>query len=534
MNHRRAGRRAFRLPWNVALGPHPSIWERYNLGSDRHSRRSGEQSRLASPARPNRFRLALEEAGGLFARFGQFLSGRSDLLPAGYLGPLRNIRAARQEALAPSFLPELRGKLEAVEWLRSFPCSEVYAATRNDQPVVIEIFPLEEPQNEAGFPKRSWLELERQIALLKASPEAAVAQPLVLEQFREWMDFQADVARKRAILRGVQEVPLPCVTRFPRLAPELQSTRCLATTRLQGRPLADALGSAEEDGRVAQNAIDLWTESWLEQPLLLSMVDSTALPENYLLLPGGGLGLESVPALIPVPVEWHHELLQYLASAVAGNAHRALQMLARICSSDNPYASERQLLERLSALQPELRIHETAPESVVALENYWRALGQTSLRPPLFLQLFHRNLAVLGQSATGEAAARDVVSESLWPVLARILQFRVGELLAAEKGTELLASSALLMLSGMRQMTVTLEQLRDNDLALEIETQPAEEQDRARNRRVSAIIHSGFGLVLFLISLQVAQRTTGAIQITATVAAALCAAAVCILVARIE
>jgi hypothetical protein len=302
---------------------------------------------------------------------------------------------------------------------------------------------------------------------------------------------------------------------------------------MAGMALGTALASSAEEGRFAARALDLWTESWLEQPLLLSLLDSTATAENYVLLADGGLGLETIPALCPVPVEWHHELLQYLASAVAGNSARALQMLARICGNE-AYATERVLQEQLSALQPELRIERTTAESVAAVENYWRALSRTSLQPPLFLQLFHRNLALLAQAPAKQTGARDVVSEAMWPVLARILQFRVGELLATEKGIELVGESTLLMLSGLRQMIVTLEQVRDNDLALEIDSQPAEDQGHRRNRRTAGIIRSAFGLVLFLFSLRVAESSTGAVALAATAAAAASAAAVCILVSRID
>src|SRR5436190_1473642 len=48
---------------------------------------SGEES---SPAA--RFRAALEEVGGLYAAFGQFLSWRADLLRTDFLGRLRHIR----------------------------------------------------------------------------------------------------------------------------------------------------------------------------------------------------------------------------------------------------------------------------------------------------------------------------------------------------------------------------------------------------------------------------------------------------------
>src|SRR5258708_3222898 len=98
---------------------------------------------------------------------------------------------------------------------------------------------------------------------------------------------------------------------------------------------------------------------------------------------------------VPVPAEWHNELLQYVGSSMAGNTPRALRMLRHISSSGDSYAEEQQLLSQLSSLRPELKINAITPESVTAMENYWRALAGTRLNPPLFLQLFHRNLTLL-------------------------------------------------------------------------------------------------------------------------------------------
>ncbi|MBI3934229.1 MAG: hypothetical protein HY316_06025 [Acidobacteria bacterium] len=504
-----------------------SPWDKYGLTASAATRKSAaSQGRTPSLPRPNRFRLALEESGGLFTLFGQFLSGRADLLPGPYLALLRTVRIQREEMTSPSSLPEIRDRIVQAEWVRSAPCSEVYAATFQDRPIMAEVFLPEA----GGYTNSDFHGLERQLSLLKNSPEASVATPAVLEQFREWLAFQADVDRKRGMLRNLADIPFPCVSRFPRVIPDLQSTRCLVYERMEGSPLPEALEDAARSG----HALDLWAECLLEQSLLLSFLDADAQPSNYLLLPDGGVGFRTLPALVPVPVEWHGELLQYLTSAIAGNSHRAMQMLSRICAGANPYAVERMLLERLSALQPELRIQSVAPASVVTLQNYWRALGQTSLKPPLFLHLFQRNLSVLGQAAPPQTPQSDVISESLWPVLGRLLQFRIGDVLSSDKSQEWLANSGLFLLTAVRQVAVLLEHVRDNDLALEIESSPEDGRERRRNRRVASVIHSGIGLVLFLFSLRMAQQSSGSLQMAATTAAALCAVAVFILVARID
>ncbi|MBI2820368.1 MAG: hypothetical protein HYX73_10345, partial [Acidobacteria bacterium] len=319
----------------LQLAPVPSVWDKYGLTplpSAAAKKSRDAQGRYASLPRPHRFRLALQEAGGLFTLFGQFLSGRADLLPGPHLAQLRTVRIDRQSLVPPSSLPEIRDRIVQAEWVRNAPCSEIYAASYQDRQIMVEVF-----LADGGYSDNELQEMERQVRLLKNSSEGAVAKPLVLEQFREWLKFQADVERKREMLRHLQEIPFPCVLRFPRLVPDLQSTRCLVYERMEGSPLAEAL----EDTAGSAKALDLWAEVLLEQSLLLSLLDADAQPSNYLLLHDGGAGFRTLPAMVPVPVEWHNELLQYLTSAIAGNSYRAMQMVSRICAGANPYGVEK-------------------------------------------------------------------------------------------------------------------------------------------------------------------------------------------------
>ena len=116
---------------------------------------------------------------------------------------------------------------------------------------------------------------------MEDGPESAVAGNDALDQFRDWLAWQSDIERKRALLKNLASVPFSTTTQFPRLVDDLQSDRCLVYQRQQGEPLAERLRSEKS----AQAALDLWTESLLEQSLLLSLMDSEARPENYLLLP---------------------------------------------------------------------------------------------------------------------------------------------------------------------------------------------------------------------------------------------------------
>ena len=519
----------------------PVPWGKYGLLAHRFQTADAGEARFASLPRPNRFRLALEEAGGLYVWFGQFLSGRVDLLPSTYTSQLRHLRAPKGSGeTPPSSVPELAGRFTEAELLRVTPASEVYAATGPDGPVVLEIFGSREAgerrsQGNGGrvrvpFSEPDWASFSRQMRLLIDSEESSAVQPPVLERFREWLLLHADMERKRVILRNLQDIPIRCVSRFPRLLADVPSVRCLAYERMEGLPLVAAGGAfASESG------LHLWAEGLLEQSLLLSLVDAEAQPENYLVLPEGGLGFRTLPALVSVPVEWHYELLQYVASASASNTARALQMLSRMSGSGSPYGTEQLLFEKLSSLQPELKINVVAPESVAALENYWRAMARTEQRLPAFLDYFHRNLSVLGQSSETAGLSSDVVSDAMWPALGRVLQFRIGDILSTERGQDWLASSGLLMMSAVRQLTVSLEQVRDNDLALILDRQESEAANGSGNRRIASVVGSGVSLVSFLFFLQLVSRSSGgAPSLLALLAAIGSAVALSMFVSRIE
>ena len=517
------------IPQGVAgQGSSAPSWEKYGLLSRPFRKGAGGDPRYASLPRPNRFRLALEEAGGLFPALGQFLAGRADVLPRPYLHQLLSTQIRRDSPPPPTLVPGIPDRVSNWKLLRQAPCSDVYAGTYRDRPIVVEFF---HPQTNQ-LTGKSWNQFRARLRLLQDTAEASVAHPEVLEHFRDWLRLQADVERKRGILKNLQEIPEHCVTRFPRPLEEWNLATSLAYERMEGVPFREAFGP---EATAAPDNLRRLTEALLEQALLLSLVVAEPQPESFLWLPDGHLGFRDLPALATVPVEWHYELLQYTASATAGSSHRAIQMLSRMCSSPNPYAAEQQLLQKLSSLQPELKINVTTPESVAALENYWRALAASSLRTPLFLELFHRNLTVVGQHSESLAAAPDVVLEALWPVLGRIVRFRLGEMLSTEKGREWLVGSGLLLLTGLRQAAITLEQVRDNDLGLLLEREAADSGEDHRNRRVASLIHVGLLLTVVLFSLAVAHSSaSSSLRWGGSLAALFSAVVLCILVARIK
>ncbi len=505
-----------------------AVWDKYGLVSPGLlSGRAGDP-RYSSLPRALRFRLSLEERGGLFALFGHFLTGRADLLPSPHLRQLRKIQIKRDVGSRPEPDLEVTSRTVNLRPIASSPGTEIYSGTFRDEPVVVEHY----LGNDSTFGPSSWKGFIREIRVLDGEIESKVAQHHNLDHFEEWLRLSRDIGRKRSILENLISIPKGCITRFPRLVPELQTDTCLAYSGIEtGSPALEL----DFDTPDVEKRLQQLVEGLLEQSLLISLVDSDMRLDAY---PSNGedsLGFRRLPTFAPVPVEWHYELLQYMASTIAGQSPRALHMLSRICSAHSPYAGEQRLMRELSGLQPELKVNLVTPESVTALENYWRTLANTNLRPPLFLELFHRQWTLLGQYNGEVAPAADVIAESLWPVLARILRFRFSELLSLEKGREWAANSGLMLLTAARQVGILLEQVRDNDLAIVTDHQEFESSEARLNRRTMSLVRSTIALAVFLLAVYFSSHAAaGILKLAAGAAAIVSAAVLALFVARIE
>ena len=505
-------------------------WEKYGLLSAGWFRSRAAEPRYAKLPRTARFRLALEEAGGLFPSFALFLAGRADLLPSPYLHEIRKIRLSQKISPAPTLDRELARRISGVAAIRATPGFDAFRAVYQNRSIIVEVY----RSDSNPIPEKTWEDFRKKVRKLDDGPEAVIWATPVLEQFREWLQIQADVERKRKMLGNLQDFQSHSVSRFPRLIPELQQPTCLVYEAMEGVPLDREL---LPNSGTAAKSLQILAESILEQALLLSLIDTEARLENLLVLPDGGLGFRVLPAWVPVPVESQYELVQYLATAVAGNTPRALQMLCRISRGRNAYQGEQELLSRLSSLQPELKINVTTPESVTVLENYWRALAGAPLHPPLFLHLFHRNLTLLGQYNESVAPATDVIAESLWPVLAGLVRFRLGRLFSTEKSREWIVSSALLFLTTARQAALALEHLREDysELTAVLERKDSDLREATLKQRTTSVIHSAVGLAMFLFFFQLARSQAGGPwPFLSRAAAAISAVILTILVARIK
>src|SRR6266404_6556044 len=115
-------------------------WEKYGLVTHRWFTLRTETAAYSDLPRAARFRLALEEAGGLFPVFGRFLAGRADLLPSVYLHELRNIQLPEAIPSPAALGDDLAKRLSGVVPLRCTPGADIFEAVYERRLVVIEIY----------------------------------------------------------------------------------------------------------------------------------------------------------------------------------------------------------------------------------------------------------------------------------------------------------------------------------------------------------------------------------------------------------
>jgi len=498
------------------------IWRKHGLTVPRLL--EGRQYALAGPeSRAAAFREALEESGGLFAAFGRFLAGRLDLLSGQHLLELAKIGSPHLYSSRLDSHPEIKKALSDVKPVDHSLFASRYQGRYQGQVVIVELFP---PPGDS-LEDASWSTFLSGVRELEGSLEGPVAQPGVLEDFHGWLEVHQDCERKRRMLTELQSLPTGCVCRFPAPVESLQSERVLTYHALPGRPLRPQVEPLDETHR--EKALSPFFEAALEQLLLLSTIPAEWEPDHLLLTGEGGVGFRLCPALYPVPPDRNFEVLQYLASTLAGDSGRALGMLLRMVRQFNSSLSERALWDQLSSAQLDLQVEDSIPDSVLALGGQWRALARTGSGAPLFLHLFHRSMVQLGQMNQAWIPQSDLISGSMWAVTGRTLRFHLEKTLSISSARHWMLGSTLLFLGSARQLAVTLEQIREKDLSVTVT--PHQRSTPRGNSRIFRILGIWVAAALFLLTIRWALIDPG-IALPASLAAAAAGIVMYFLIAR--
>jgi hypothetical protein len=458
-----------------------------------------------------RFRNALEELGGLFAAFAQFLCWRADLLSTDYLGRLRQLKITVAPIPMSDVTRTISTELGADEnamalaqglesrlcWNTLARCA--YHAQYRGRAIAVQV--ARDPIPDSAFES-----FEAEVRLIEDERLTEAMRPAVLASFREWMRLSDSPARERSYLGALDSVREKTLVQYPVLIPEISTEKLLCFEWVEGETLASCIakGSPQAVARVA--------ECVLEQCCSTAAIDGDFDLEAMVLTGSGRLALRRANRLIAVPPASTNNCLKYISAVLASNAPAAAQMLVKLASSRPIMSLEQQLLDALSSLEPELKINVQFPPSAAIFEGNWRALKRTGVEEPLFLDILHRNLIAVGywnaEAAAPPLPAADFIAEAQWPVLGRILRTRLGEMASRETASDWFIGSGLVFFEAMRQVNRLAEGLRENDISLGVDLQNGQDAEKAHKRIRSGIL-IGMLFVAFVACLRFAVSSEG-------------------------
>jgi predicted unusual protein kinase regulating ubiquinone biosynthesis (AarF/ABC1/UbiB family)/nucleotide-binding universal stress UspA family protein len=224
-----------------------AVLAKYGLGNRLSHDREGETS---EDARARRFRDALEELGPTFAKLGQILSTRPDLLPAAFVRELSNLQDQVTPLTEQEVVAVMEGELR-VPWEDVFASIEPQpmaagtiaqvhrAVLVGGERVVIKV---QRPTAEHEILQD--LGLLEQLAAKAAGRKAfteVVDVPAIIghlsSSLRRELDFRheaANLERMRSVLAPFDRLEVPL------LYSELTSARLLVMQEVQGIPVTDA------------------------------------------------------------------------------------------------------------------------------------------------------------------------------------------------------------------------------------------------------------------------------------------------------
>lgn len=488
----------------------------------------------ATLSKPARFRDALEEMGGLYAAFGQFLCWRADVLPTEYIERLRQIRvkvapigAAAAAQILSSELGEAGSVL--VQRMETEPCWNTlarcaYRSEYQGRKIVLQI--ARDP-----IPDEAFKSFEKGLRLIHDDKLEEAFRPRVLKSFREWMRLTDSPERERSYLDALALVRDRTIAIYPTVIPDISRGKILCMEWIEGEPIAGLIvhGSTEAVERVAEYALD--------QVCSVAAADGDFDPESFVLTPKGKLALRRANRLVAVPPSATQICLKYISAVLSSNAPSAAQMLVKLSYGRSNMDLESRLLDALSNIEPELKVNLQFPPSAKIFEGNWRALTRTGANKPLFLDVMHRNLVATGYWNAHVAAAPlppvDLISQAHWPVMSRILRSGLGNMLKSETISDWFIGSGLLFFEALRTVNSLTEGLRENDLSLGVDLQHEEDSSRLHHRiRLGILI--GMLLAVFLASLRFAVSPQGTWSVALSAVAAVAGFALFWFVSRFD
>jgi ubiquinone biosynthesis protein len=316
--------------WEVAR-----IARRHGLAGPRLASRAA----LSSADGGLRLRRFLEDCGGMFVKFGQIASTRSDLLPAPVVAELADLQANVKPVPTPLIVERVEHELGAPldEVFAEFDDEPLAAASigqthlarlRDGEPVVVKV---RRPGIEVGVARDSavlrWASrtAARRSAAVRALGLAPLAEELVRSIDGE-LSYLAEAAGARALESATTE---PGV-RIPHVVTDLSTDAVLVLQRIHGRPVSD-VAAVDATGVPRAELAGRLLATFMTQVMAAGVFHADPHPGNVLVDADGTLWLidfGAVGIIDPVTMEALQLMAAGMATGQPGLIVRALRPLA--------------------------------------------------------------------------------------------------------------------------------------------------------------------------------------------------------------
>jgi len=333
------------------------------------------------------------------------------------------------------------------------------------------------------------------ILALSAPELAHVKRVEIIHQFTEWLRAAETVGNEQEFLEAIGKYGLNIGTVYPIPVPYLCTDQILIW------PAIDGVSAAALVAKGDQEICSMVSGAVLEQFCVLGIVEGDLRLESMVVTPEGKLAFRRLSRATATPPGLTAAALEYVAATIARNAALSTRALLRLAISYESPLLERHLVQKLSAVDPELKIERWFPPSVETFEANWRAVTRLEVPRSLFLDCLHRNLVAIGywigDSVRAGANPQDAIADAQWPVVGRMLRSRVAELMSPDTAAQWAASGGLLALGVMKEASRIAAEVRDNRLSMGFDI--TRRQDRLESTRPRWLLP--FGLLLLSVFL---------------------------------
>lgn len=442
----------------------------------------------------------------MYLAFARFLLWRADLLPAEFLNALRELGEfppVPRDTVVALLQRELGDAGEELIWqmedkpVWSTLSRTAYLSWHRGQIVVVQV--AREPVSDTAL-----RDFEAGIAALGHPDLRHLTSPRILRDFRQWLRNGESMERERSYLEVLGRSRGSTLVDYPELIPEISTNRVLCWPWVEGEPVSAMIQRGVVD------AVTKVAEAVLEQYFSLAIVDAD-LQLDSIVTPTGAnrLTIRQIGRPISVPPPAVNLGMKYVAAVLEGNASMTVQTLLTMAVGQSTADLESELLNLMSGVEPELKVHAWYPGSAAALESNWRALARLHVtrQRPLYLDCLHRNLIAVGYW-TGDAVSAggnhvDTITEAQWPVLDRVLRINASQFLDAAAVKEWSVGLGLLTVGAMREANRLAEELRDNNLTWEVKSaEPDLHEDDKTGPPLRIVLSAGALLVALLVLLR--------------------------------